>query len=41
MKDYKTKSKIELNELSQDNINPSLDDRIEKALRKAKSYKDQ
>ena len=41
MKDYKPKSKIELKELSQDDINPSLDDRIEKALRKENSHKDQ
>ena len=40
MKDYKPKSKIELKDLSQDDISPSLDDRIEKALRKEKSHKD-
>ena len=36
IKDYKPKSK-----LSQDDINPCLDDSIEKALRKEKSHKDQ
>ena len=40
-KDYKPKSKIELKELSQDDISPSFDDRIEKALRKEKSHNDQ
>ena len=40
MKDYRPKSKIELKELSQDGISPSLDDRIEKALWKEKSHKD-
>ena len=41
MKDYKPKSNIQLKKLSQDDINPSLDDRIEKALRKENSHKDQ
>ena len=41
MKDYKPKSKIELKEFSQEDISPSLDDRIEKVLRKEKSHKDQ
>ena len=41
MKDYNPKSKIELKELSQDDIIPSLDDRIEKILRKENSHKDQ
>ena len=41
MKDYEPKSKIELKELSQDDISPTLDDMIEKTLRKEKSHKDQ
>ena len=40
MKDYKPKSKVELKELSQGDISPSLDDKIGKALRKEKSHKD-
>ena len=40
MKDYEPKSKIELKELSQDDISPFLDDRIEKALKKEKAHKD-
>ena len=41
MKDYKPKSKIEFKELSQDDINSSLDDMIGKTLKKDKSHNDQ
>ena len=41
IKNYEHKSKIELKELSQDDVSPSLHDRIEKTLRKEKSHKDQ
>ena len=40
MTDCQPKCKIELKELSQDDIISSLDDRIKKALRKEKSHKD-
>ena len=41
IQDYNSKSKIELKELSEDEISLPLYDRIEKALRKEKSQKDQ